>query len=63
MATKCTRCGLVVSPGICAPQPHLFHTDPQDCIDALKVALAALRKEYREEMREAQRGGGERWGW
>src|SRR5271165_6662859 len=51
----CPRCGLLVSPGICAEQPHVFHTREKHCIDALKAELSRVRKEHNEEMREAQR--------
>ena len=45
--TKCGRCGLPVSPGICAPKPHVFHDKPEDCIPALRRALDAYGAAYK----------------
>jgi hypothetical protein len=73
--TRCSRCALRVSPGICGPLPHVFHTKPEDCIEALKAELARVKAEFAAEMREAQRdcaaafsegrleGAGEGRGW
>ena len=36
----CNRCGLPVSPGICAPTPHVFHDRAEDCVAALRADLA-----------------------
>jgi hypothetical protein len=38
MAT-CSRCGLPVSPGVCAPPPRVFHDRPEQCIEALRKAF------------------------
>jgi hypothetical protein len=40
----CQRCGLRVSPGVCAPQPHIFHDRPEDCITHLRLELGELRR-------------------
>jgi hypothetical protein len=53
--TRCGRCGLRVSPGICAEPPLVFHDRPEDCVEALKAELTRVRKEFNDEMREAQR--------
>jgi hypothetical protein len=52
---KCGRCGLRVSAGACDTPPLVFHDRPEQCIEALKTELARVRKEYNDEMREAQR--------
>ena len=40
---KCGRCGLPVSPGVCAPQPHVFHDRPEQCVPDLVAEVARLR--------------------
>jgi hypothetical protein len=40
--STCGRCGLPVSPGICAPKPHVFHTRPEDCIRDLRAHTEKL---------------------
>ena len=43
MSVPCSRCGLLVSEGICAPAPRAFHPMPRHCIAALRAELAAER--------------------
>jgi len=40
---KCGRCGLPVSPGVCAPQPHVFHDRPEHCLADLVPHVTKLR--------------------
>ena len=40
---KCGRCGLPVSPGVCAPQSHVFHDRPEQCVPDLVAEVARLR--------------------
>ena len=40
---KCGRCGLPVSPGVCAPQPHVFHDRPEHCVADLVLHVTKLR--------------------
>ena len=38
----CGRCNLPVSPGVCAPEPHVFHDRPEQCVAALKTRVVTL---------------------
>jgi len=38
----CPRCGLPISPGVCAPEPHVFHDRPEQCVRDLKKLVASL---------------------
>jgi hypothetical protein len=40
---ECPRCGLPISPGVCAPKPHVFHNRPEQCVEALRASLARER--------------------
>jgi hypothetical protein len=48
---KCERCGQQVSPGICAPGPHVFHDRPEHCIEDLRREVLRLRDELAKERR------------
>ena len=43
---QCPRCALLISPGVCGPEPHVFHDRPIDCVMALVSHVDVLKKAH-----------------